>query len=1467
MFQSRASNPEAQLSVRIRLPGADASANASATPPLSTPSELQPASAPTIPNPQGTETTAPTTKKVTKPRKAPAAKAKVPDVATSSPAASTTSPTSPEPTAPKAKKQRKTKETEQNSGKTGTASDTAVTGPSASAEATAKTKKTTKAKKTPATSTTASPIPLPTEPTAGHSAPASPSAPVATPSTDEPAKSKTKKEKKAKVVDPPSAPTAAPTPVQAAPAALLSAASPVSASTSASPTKEEQKAEKKRQKAERKLQKARLSEGKGTNTSALVNGQHVASSSRAATPSAESESSSSKARAHKRKRDSLADGTSSEVSAASSTNADVAAPSGVSSSKSSIDPSEGPAARKEWKRTKAQLDRAQQKANKAPASRLNPDAPQSDLDQPTPPSSSKKQPKKHPKADAGTFPSSSPSPLSHGSPAGSAPSTPSPQSQAPRPLMSMMFADKYRPARPSPLAKALAMTDSGSESTSGTPVDSATLERRKQKAARKKQRREEKAKQAAATMAQGSNAVAQVQQTSSVPANTEPKDDSVTPAIERSPAPRRSKKARSSDTQRPQATSSTSAEPVARPTTLQSTASVPRTDLPLASAPEAAPTQGVQVAAAPLPVETNPLVDQSKAASESRETGQPAKPDTAEATTAMAPKAVSADPISIANDPHDEAVLPDDPNGAIESQSGVSAGHPTIDATIPANSEPATQTSPQAKKVVQLSADFDLFRRPRESQHDSSSINGSRKRSSQGIAESDASSGILGGSEDEMESDDEADMPGRPSGTPSTQPDEALTRAEHQPDRIANGTTATTSPPRAPTPPTNSARVRTPVKKAPVGRKAKRSDDVDLVHASDKIADDANGRDQPDNSREATIEVDVAASASASAPNSTSTAKSGTMRYNKGGPSRGKSASVPCIICLKVPDHLQKDCPDVKAGSATLRALLMARQEQQAALNPEDDGSTLVASIEAIEEWLERTDKIANKVEGVKKSEFRPRSPLKIMGSKTGESVDLNAPAPILLTKEKPKGKKAVSPSPPPPTVSATAQGDIEMASPESTNVDLDGPHIDSAQPSPSAPDTPETPLSEQDAPYYPPIHLRAMQKARRPGSHSGLSVLDAIIETEPSDESSSDDDDIDQGENGSEQEIDGAETDEDGSSTPLSSSSVISSDSDSDQSVASATSRVPLPTNPSLAMSFSLTRELSAREKKKARLSAAKMHPVAFDDVSASDNEEDEADIDEPSPPPSPVRPRQSQIRAASESSIGDYDDGMSRESSIDSTIETPYQSQAPPVIASSLPPPVQSPSPTPDADARRAASTQTSPRGSSTVSHTSATQMQPDHAGSRRSRSASSTQPASQSQTQTQSTRSTRSGRFQAIAEDAESNAGVDESPGAQAVLQGIAEEETSPLAFTQELSLPNGREPVATQTLSQSTPRKGARTAQQNSPIDSPRAQRAASASSSAQSTASFRSAGSASPPPSTHGQDVEQAPATPRQVSRC
>jgi serine/arginine repetitive matrix protein 2 len=622
-----------------------------------------------------------------------------------------------------------------------------------------------------------------------------------------------------------------------------------------------------------------------------------------------------------------------------------------------------------------------------------------------------------------------------------------------------------------------------------------------------------------------------------------------------------------------------------------------------------------------------------------------------------------------------------------------------------------------------------------------------------------------------------------------------------------------------------------------------------------------------------TVALEAASTESTTTPATAMALGSKKARSSKGGKSK---VEVPCNICLRTPWHYQKDCPEVKAGAENLKYLLSARQDQHNSIVEDDGDSHFAQSVEAIQEWIERLEKIAGKVQGVPGvskigNAFRPRSPIGVMGAKDGSTYDLKersfSKQPFMKETSQPKESVEVE----------VADISNVVSSPESINITLSNGQGESSQSGPSSLPSPaqgtsttatatavatppESPAAVPDTFNFPPIHLKALQKSRRTGSTSGLSVSDAYIETEPSDDSSSDEDeDEDQASGHDENDAEDTKSGSDSES-----SSAISSDSD--DSFESATSRVAMPANPSEAITFSLTRELSEREKKKARLSAAKMQPVSFDEASVieEDDEEDNEDEDggSPSLPPPARLPRN---RADSDSSIGDYGDDASRRSSMSDTA-SPIRRQAPPVIASSS---VAPKTPNTDSDAEVESVTSENgdegidvPMDDSDATPALADPIADDNDDTEDEPSAEADADPIADSMDSSATKSSRS--FREIDGIAASSPEMDDA-GSKAVQQGIADEEDDTSSVVEDgeagsevasLAPP----PVPTQSLSQArrTRRQSSQAQSQASQIATeatapsvPTSSRTRRQSSQAQSQASQTPAEVAAPTPNTIG----------------
>ncbi|KAK4689730.1 hypothetical protein P7C73_g379, partial [Tremellales sp. Uapishka_1] len=303
-----------------------------------------------------------------------------------------------------------------------------------------------------------------------------------------------------------------------------------------------------------------------------------------------------------------------------------------------------------------------------------------------------------------------------------------------------------------------------------------------------------------------------------------------------------------------------------------------------------------------------------------------------------------------------------------------------------------------------------------------------------------------------------------------------------------------------------------------------------------------------------------------------------------------------CAICGEEPHHLQKDCPKVKAGVEVLKELLEVKKSEK-------PDSMREASIEAMENWIERLTKLASKV----------------------------------------SGKAVPVPMTPPPRPRTPSPGVAQPAARESSPVVV-------------------PPIA--DVRTLPSIYLKALAKPRRPGSLSGLSASDALIETGDSDSE------------GSGIEEEGGKTtrftkrgssssDSRRSSSP--SSSISDSESRSGSDAASDSENESIsgdndgPMDSQALLQHFLTKPLSQQQKRQARKSAAAM-PSGFVEESLEEVQETDEDNDNEE---GERRLREAR-RQRSESSIGDFggEEGTNK-SSVESDVE---MTQEPPVVDSIL-------------------------------------------------------------------------------------------------------------------------------------------------------------------------------------------------------
>ncbi|KAL1410651.1 hypothetical protein Q8F55_004670 [Vanrija albida] len=307
------------------------------------------------------------------------------------------------------------------------------------------------------------------------------------------------------------------------------------------------------------------------------------------------------------------------------------------------------------------------------------------------------------------------------------------------------------------------------------------------------------------------------------------------------------------------------------------------------------------------------------------------------------------------------------------------------------------------------------------------------------------------------------------------------------------------------------------------------------------------------------------------------------------------SNNIPCALCGKEADHIHRDCPAVAAGVDRLRERLeerraeLVRMKEAANAKPRRPSAYVTAAdIEAeyeessdtvcdsIKQWISRLTSVAAKVNtGTPRPGASPKKP---------------APAANNFLSI---GNRRLEPSAPSTPLSREAVARASEDSESSMSSAASTPAVGA-----NGVNTPETP-------FYPQaIHLKALARPRRPGSMSGLSVSDAVIET---------------GDSASESSSSESES----TSSYESESSSESDGNDSDDSSSEAGD-----VDPADLMRQIMTQPLSKRQKRQARASAASMHPVeAGEAVSDSEHSDDELQ-------------RPATQRRGSDSSIGDLED-----------------------------------------------------------------------------------------------------------------------------------------------------------------------------------------------------------------------------------
>ncbi|WWC86340.1 uncharacterized protein L201_001213 [Kwoniella dendrophila CBS 6074] len=350
-----------------------------------------------------------------------------------------------------------------------------------------------------------------------------------------------------------------------------------------------------------------------------------------------------------------------------------------------------------------------------------------------------------------------------------------------------------------------------------------------------------------------------------------------------------------------------------------------------------------------------------------------------------------------------------------------------------------------------------------------------------------------------------------------------------------------------------------------------------------------------------------------------------------------------CIIC-DGPSHLQKDCPAVLQGVDRLHELLEEKKGRK-------KNQLRESSIEAIENWINRLDKIANSVKGNKS---RLTTPKKITTKSPATTPITQLPIPA-LPKEKPISARELStpPDSAEPSIVSQSSTPEPVASPEPAPIPSQPSHREqSSSPEPSASPEPAPKPSQQSQRAQspprehsaPPIYFKALSK--KAGSVSGLSVSDAVIETGSSESESDSDDSGSEGdsESGSEEDSDAESIGSRGSST-----SGTRSRNGSRSESADSPARSPSPLSrkqgsgsygtPSLNDFMSMP--LSQNLKRRARESAAGMKDVNMDEE-IEDASEPESTPERQLPPSSFVARG---VRAGSESSVGEFADEKSDE------------------------------------------------------------------------------------------------------------------------------------------------------------------------------------------------------------------------------
>ncbi|ORY33684.1 hypothetical protein BCR39DRAFT_263127 [Naematelia encephala] len=346
-----------------------------------------------------------------------------------------------------------------------------------------------------------------------------------------------------------------------------------------------------------------------------------------------------------------------------------------------------------------------------------------------------------------------------------------------------------------------------------------------------------------------------------------------------------------------------------------------------------------------------------------------------------------------------------------------------------------------------------------------------------------------------------------------------------------------------------------------------------------------------------------------------------------------------CAICLASQTHLQKDCPVVKDGLESLQRVL-AEREEEAEKSQGSLAADFAPSIEAIKNWIQRLTNLKKRV---------------ISGAQTQSGGSWTSPVRLV--------HDAATPSPELPSVPTATVSPINLISPSSVEPTNDltedaGKHESASNaldppnspPSDTSFHTPASaPTSTAGEQFLPQIHLRALQRPRKAGSLSGLSVSDARIETEDSaseSESGSDSASVDNDEQlESEDDESSDEENADSKSATSDTESLSEAASESGSESNESDDGRSVPSDPEQALQHFMSKPLSRKEQETARLSAIHL-PASTPLVEAvdpsSDSEESASDDAEPQ-----ALPAGSRNRAESVSSIGDFGDAASQASS----------------------------------------------------------------------------------------------------------------------------------------------------------------------------------------------------------------------------